>query len=205
MSCHHTNIVLGGLNLPKIDWTSLTSSEDVIHRQFLSFVIEAGLVQFVNFCTRELSILDVVLSNDDQIMNYIAGDPPIGNSDHCIIKFLLSIEHDGHYNSTNIIETANAYNWHRADFDAIGRYLDCIDWHSLVCYNPLALDTWNAFIALLRHAIDLYVPLSTASLKTARREKLRKMQSKQMRIFERKKRQLRRKIKCFPYNAPYSA
>jgi len=39
MSCQHINIILGDINLPKIDWIFLTSPEDVIHRQFLSFVI----------------------------------------------------------------------------------------------------------------------------------------------------------------------
>jgi len=83
MSCQHINIVLGDFNLPKIDWTFLTSPEDVIHRQFLSFAIESGLIQLVNFCTRGHNILDLVLSYDDQIISHIARDPPIGNSDHC--------------------------------------------------------------------------------------------------------------------------
>ena len=49
--------------------------------------------------------------------------------------------------------------------------------------------------------IGIYVPVFRASLKTARPEKPRKVQSKQMRTCERKKRQFWRQIKRLPYNA----
>ena len=63
------NVILGDMNLPKIDWTYLTSPEDVIHWQILSYVIVAGLIQFVNYCTHGHSMFDLVLSDNDQIIN----------------------------------------------------------------------------------------------------------------------------------------
>ena len=49
----------------------------------------------VNFQTRGHNLLDLVLSDDGQIINHIAYDPPIGNSDHCIIKLFITIENNG--------------------------------------------------------------------------------------------------------------
>ena len=43
-SSQHNKIIFGDFNPPKIDLTSLTSPNDAIHRQFLSFVIESGLI-----------------------------------------------------------------------------------------------------------------------------------------------------------------
>ena len=66
-----------------------------------------------------------MLSDDDQIISHIVCDLPIGYSDRCTIKLLITIENDGHNHCTDVIETAKTYNWHKADFNAIGRYLDC--------------------------------------------------------------------------------
>ena len=109
----------------------------------------------------------MVISDDDQIINHIACEPPIGNSDRCIIKLLITTENDGQKHSDDVIETSSVYNWHKADFNAIGSYLDCVDWNALVVYNPSALGMWDAFISILRHAMYLYVPTCNASSKAA--------------------------------------
>jgi hypothetical protein len=70
-----------------------------------------------------------------------------------------------------------------------------------VYYNPSALIKWDAFIVILHHAIDLYVPVYKISLKKVCCDKPCKVQSKQIRTYERKKRQLWRKMKRFPYDA----
>jgi len=72
---------MGDFNLPKIDWELTNCLEDKIHKPFLTFVVESGLIQFVDFPTRDSNVLDVVLADDEQIISQIAWDPPIGNSD----------------------------------------------------------------------------------------------------------------------------
>jgi hypothetical protein len=64
------------------------------------------LIQFVNFCIRGHNILDLVLSDDDQIISHITCDPPIGYNDHCTIKLLITIENGGHSHCTDVIENA---------------------------------------------------------------------------------------------------
>jgi len=48
-----SNIVMGDFNLPKIDWELINCPEDKIHKSFLTFVVESGLIQFVDFPTRD--------------------------------------------------------------------------------------------------------------------------------------------------------
>ena len=58
-----TNVVLGDLNCPNINWYTGHSSSDCINSKFASFVAEFGLYQFVDFPTRGSNILDVILSD----------------------------------------------------------------------------------------------------------------------------------------------
>jgi len=84
----------------------------------------------------------------------------IENNDHCTTKLLITIENDDHNQCrllTDVIKTTKTYNWHKDDFNAIGRcldyrphrlacisllysiigrYLDCIDWHAMM-NNPM--------------------------------------------------------------------
>jgi len=55
----------------------------------LNFVCTFGLTQFVHFPTRGENVLDIIMSNDDQIINSIYSAPPIGHSDHAIVNFTL--------------------------------------------------------------------------------------------------------------------
>jgi len=52
----------------------------------LTFVIESGFCQFVNYATRGCNLLDIVLANDSLIISYVEAAPPLGNSDHNTIS-----------------------------------------------------------------------------------------------------------------------
>ena len=47
-----TNIIVGDLNCPKIDWPAASCSGDRISKTLLKFIVEAGFSQFVDFATR---------------------------------------------------------------------------------------------------------------------------------------------------------
>ena len=198
IASERTNIILGDLNLPKINWDLLSCPDDKIHRPFLKFVIESGLTQFIEFATNGQNILDVILSDDEKIISQVKWDPPIGNSDHVIIKFGISVG--------NVVLSARCthtkqHNWYKADFEAMSQYLDNVDWQSLVYVNPCALSSWDAFMNVLNLAIDLYVPSVTAPSGTkTHKSKHQNHQSKQMRNCEIKKRLLWNKLRLNPHD-----
>ena len=62
----HTNVIVGDLNLPKINWSDLSCPSDNLHRPFLTFLVESSYSQLVGFPTHATDTLDVVLTSDRQ-------------------------------------------------------------------------------------------------------------------------------------------
>ena len=83
--CSHN---AGGFNLPLL-----------VYEIFVDFVINQGLTQLINFPTRGLNILDILLNNAVHIVTSVCCLPPIGGSDHATIDFSLvlpSLSYDRH-------------------------------------------------------------------------------------------------------------
>ncbi|GMT05715.1 hypothetical protein PENTCL1PPCAC_27889, partial [Pristionchus entomophagus] len=78
-------IMCGDLNFPAIDWHTLTSPTQ---NNFLSFVSDHRMTQYVDFKTRVENILDFVLSNSHIVSNV---RPSLPFADHTSISFSLGI------------------------------------------------------------------------------------------------------------------
>ena len=63
----------------------LTGPDDVLHQSFVDFVTNQGLSQLINFPTRGLNVLDILLTDADHIVTSVQCLPPFGGSDHIII------------------------------------------------------------------------------------------------------------------------
>jgi len=154
---HHTNIVVGDLNLPKINWCNMTCPGDAVSRIFLKHVLESSYYQVVNFTTHVNNILDVVLTSDTSVVCNVHPDVPFGASDHNIVKFNLVMSTVPSF-AIGSCDTYTSYEWKQADYGAIEQYLSYVDWGGLITVNPSAPSLWDAFISVLRCTIDLYVP-----------------------------------------------
>jgi len=127
-----------------------------------------GLAQFVHFPTRGENVLDIIMSNDDQIINNIYSAPPIGHSDHAVVNFTLGLKYSysskTSYSSNvktkyigqraNTVSVAYNYDWQKADYELIAMYLNKCDWYSLIYNNPSAQSAWYAFLSMFWTAID---------------------------------------------------
>lgn len=81
--------ILGDFNLPNINWNKISNKNCLINK-FFKILLEFGpFYQLINFKTRGDAILDLLFKNKPEIMGNINELPPIGNSDHCSIKFKL--------------------------------------------------------------------------------------------------------------------
>ena len=78
-------VVFGDFNFPDIDWHSCTSGSH--GRDFLEVVPDGFFIQHVLFPTREDNCLDLVLSNDENMVRNIASGCKIGSSDHNLNLF----------------------------------------------------------------------------------------------------------------------
>ena len=86
-SKNHVNIVVEDFNCPKINWVNNTAPCDYVSQTVLSWAVNHGFVQYVNFGQ---NTPDVGLTDDDLIVSHVVESAPIGLSDHCIVDFVLN-------------------------------------------------------------------------------------------------------------------
>jgi len=151
----YTNVIVGNLNYPDIDWFTYRCINNYVNNGMLKFVIESGFFQFVEFATRGCNLLDVILADDPLIITSVTSGPPLGNRDHVSIKFVLNVDA---FTGSNNVEY-NSYNWYKADFESMKSYLSAVDWHGMLYCNPSALSFWQCIVDTLWSAIAMFVPL----------------------------------------------
>jgi len=74
----YPSVIVGDLNLPKINWHTCTGFDNDVYMLFLSYVIESSYIQLVDFPTRDANILDVILTSDESLITAIESDLPVG-------------------------------------------------------------------------------------------------------------------------------
>ena len=102
-SARCSNIIVGYLKLPKINWVSLTcSSSDKVHSLLLRHVIESSYCQI-----HDNNILDVVLANDASIVTNVRSDLRVGFSDRIAVKYDLTLPAGTQYVDPYFCSTGN--------------------------------------------------------------------------------------------------
>jgi len=152
-------LVVGGFNMPYINWTSLTvSPANSCNENFsLSLLEDLYLIQHVTFPKRFRnnqvpSLLDLVLTDDENTVSTVTSLPPLGKSDHIVIEF--------DYLSYCTIECHNVskYLYSRRDYTSITRHLLNINWK--VLFEGLNTEEmWSLLHSKLLYLIDEYVPI----------------------------------------------
>ena len=90
----HNTIICGDLNKPKIIWKEYISSiaNDTI---FLDFLMNFGYKQLITAPTHiSGSILDLIITNKDNLISEIHIDKGFSNSDHFSIRFNIKVSKD---------------------------------------------------------------------------------------------------------------
>lgn len=199
MSDNCLHIIVGDVNLPRINWNALSCPNDILHHLFLDFIVTNSFSQFVTFATRGDNILDVLCADVEQIISSISCLPPIGTSDHAAVAFMLVLACCSNIFDTESNIGCRRYLWHKANFDFISEYLSAVHWPSVFHQYPSAELSWNAFTALLHHAVELFVPQvnysSDHSRNTANSKRCR---SRDIRLCANTKRKLWKRLRKQP-------
>ena len=88
-------IIMGDFNLPKIEWETLTcrtSNNDDFHVKFIECIRDCYLFQHVTEATRvrgnnDPSVLDLIFSNEEDMVSNLTFEAPLGKSDHSVLCF----------------------------------------------------------------------------------------------------------------------
>ena len=145
-------LILGDLNLPKIDWES--GSSDLKGRKVLECVDSNGLYQLVNFPTHTAgNILDVVITDDHNLVHNVRAGGNIGNSDHTSLIIDLFLDHTPQGGD---IRTRD---WQNGDTDGLYHYLDSTDW-DMQLGNCTGTEVWSKLDNIVKYGLDTYVPFT---------------------------------------------
>ena len=101
-------ILCGDFNLPNINWeTGIAMNNDAIYNCFTKLVRDNYLWQLVDFPTRNVNVLDLVLTNVPEKVKEIYGLDDIINTDHKLMSFTLDFNIPKKPVAKRIIETGS--------------------------------------------------------------------------------------------------
>lgn len=148
-----TTIITGDFNLPNLDWTSggLNSSEFSKEFIFASFCSTSGLSQLVTIPTRGQNILDLLLTDDEDIVTNLITVPTPCKSDHLALSFRLLLGKTSPGMSARL-------NYHKSDYEAVFATLACTNWRSFFLPCESVDSQYNAFRDYVAHLVTGHTP-----------------------------------------------
>ena len=92
-------VICGDFNYPDINWNTVTCTRNNINKScmFLNTIQENFLYQIIkepthHRCQQTPTLIDLILTNDVNLVNNVDHFPPFGKSHHSVICFSLDIE-----------------------------------------------------------------------------------------------------------------
>ncbi|KAK6032262.1 endonuclease/exonuclease/phosphatase family protein, partial [Ostertagia ostertagi] len=82
-------LVVGDFNIPEFDWVQWNNIRDISHPLFDTFATH-GFKQYVDHPTRGNNLLDLLFSNDEELIRDVSVKSPIGHSDHFCVSFKIT-------------------------------------------------------------------------------------------------------------------
>ena len=156
-------LIVGDFNMGEIDWDSGFSSAPRTHHshEFLEVIRDCYLHQHVLQPTRFRqgtvpSLLDLVFTNEENMVKNLQTRPGLGRSDHVLLEFQLQCYSVPEHSS--VIKRA----LHKADIPKMTEMLCGASWNETKHMDTNAF--YNFFMLKLRHAIDTCVPIKDASV-----------------------------------------
>ena len=148
---HNDAIIFGDFNLPVTVWGGTLNSHS--GHELYSNILESSLYQHIHEPTRGESILDIVLSTNDNQINNVDIGPEFITSDHKSVFFTIECNTGVHNNSYEKVP-----DFRRADFDKLRTILENTDWSEIYGIQDVE-QVWNMFIDILGNAITECVPM----------------------------------------------
>ncbi|XP_073186763.1 uncharacterized protein [Lepidochelys kempii] len=119
----HALVLMGDFNHPDICWESNTA----VHRQSRKFLENVGdnfLVQVLEEPTRGRTLLDLLLTNQEELVGEAKVDGILGGSDHEMVEFRILTQ--GRKESSRIW----TLDFRKADFDSLRELMGKIPWEN---------------------------------------------------------------------------
>lgn len=151
-------LIMGDFNYPDIQWSTQTLGPGAREaaRRFLSCCQNCFLSQHVLSPThyrglQTANTLDLVMTNEVNMIDDIHYDDPVGKSHHCVLKF----EFRGYVN--RMITKVKKYCYEKGDYDKLRKVLTDINWGDLFLNGDVD-EVWSAMEERILEAVNECVP-----------------------------------------------
>ena len=144
-------IIMGGFDHGNITWDSLQST-GVEDQTFLCLVQNNFLTQHLLEPTRAARVLDIVLSSQNEFVDNVVIQEPLGSSDRKQLHVNINVKSD----KTKVKQCTRDFR--KGNYKEIRKSLTLIDWNDKM-KNKTATECWNILRGELDNAIDSYVPM----------------------------------------------
>ena len=152
-------LIIGDFNFPEIDWTHqlVRANSESTSNRFLNHIMKSFWTQIVDSPTRirgteNPSLLDLIITNNPDMINEIAYDSPLGNSDHLTLNFSFPFAPPSKSNHQQ-----KYLNFRKANFTKIREEMN-MDWYTTLANNEVN-EMWEIFYEKIKSAQRKYIPL----------------------------------------------
>lgn len=152
-------LIMGDFNYKEINWENSTTSVSENHPAslFLEVIRDRYLYQQVRHFTRIRGaetphLLDLVFTNEENMIDEINYLPGLGKSDHLILQFNLECY------TTNNTSSKRKYNYFKADYEVLSAKLNAIDWQ-LQMDGKNTSEMWECFTDNINQLVEENVPV----------------------------------------------
>lgn len=162
-------LIMGDFNYPQIDYETetTTASDNDPSTLFLHKSQELCLFQHVHQSTRmrtdqEPSTLDYVFTDEENIIERITHESPLGKSDHTVLCWDLFLEVE------DIESVLVKFDYSKGNYTEIQKYLLAVNWRER-WRDAKIEDMWTDFTQILKEQVDRNVPLKKLKKKRKKR------------------------------------
>ena len=165
---HSHKLIMGDFNYRNIDWGSWTSSspDNSSDHKFIESVRDSYLYQHILEPTRSRvgqkpSSIDLVFSNENEMINTVQYHSPLGKSDHCVLEF------DFYCYTSHESNTKQRFIYDKGDYHKMKHYL-ARDWD--LEFSDVKEDCeqqWNILLKHIEFAKTAYIPTRSGAPKMA--------------------------------------
>ena len=153
-------VILGDFNLPGIQWGHPGSlpvgSSPPMETRFLDVFESGGLVQWVSEPTfpRSGSMLDLVLTSEQDRIGSVTVQPPMPACDHCPVIFDYIFSGKG----SEVETVQDKLAWHKGNYRRLKEDLELVDWNFELRYLN-ASDSFDRFRDIVVSRVLEHVPV----------------------------------------------
>ena len=162
---------MGDINYPGIDWESWNTIKDSIETpeyKFIQCIQDNYLFQHVTKPTRWRGtdtphILDLIFTNEENMISDLEYLSPLGKSDHCVMQFQFNC-----YTKIKI-NNRNRMCYDKGNYKDFNKEMDDINWKVLLNENDDINKNWHKFQDKLCELEKRYIP--SRRIKTSSKRK----------------------------------